>query len=47
LEDPQSKSIGIGIMKKRVRDIDASLTITSQPGKGTDVLVTLQGSTQE
>jgi signal transduction histidine kinase len=46
-ENPQIHGIGISIMNSRVRDIDASLTITSQPGKGTEVLVTRPGSTHE
>ena len=44
-ENPQIHGIGISIMNSRVRDIDASLSITSRPGKGTEVLVTRPGST--
>jgi PAS domain S-box-containing protein len=44
-ENPQIHGIGIRIMNSRVRDIDASLSITSRPGKGTEVLVTRPGST--
>jgi signal transduction histidine kinase len=46
-ENPQFHGMGISNMNSRAKDIEASLTITSQPGKGTEVLVTRPGSTHE
>lgn len=34
--------LGIGIMRDRAREINATLTITSQPGQGTEVLIEWQ-----
>jgi signal transduction histidine kinase len=34
--------LGIGIMRDRAREINAMLTITSQPGQGTEVLIEWQ-----
>ena len=38
-EDARSSGRGIGIMRDRARDIDATLSITSQPDVGTEVLI--------
>jgi two-component system nitrate/nitrite sensor histidine kinase NarX len=45
-EDPGAAGLGLGIMRDRAREIDATLTITSQPGKGTEVLVEWQNPGQ-
>ena len=37
--DIQSSGLGIGIMRERAREINAALSITSQPDLGTEVLV--------
>jgi len=42
LDEPQSSGMGIGIMRDRAREIDAALSITSQPDLGTEVLVEWQ-----
>jgi PAS domain S-box-containing protein len=41
-EGAQSSGLGIGIMRERARDIGATLSITSQPDLGTEVLVEWQ-----
>ena len=41
-EGTRPAGLGIGIMRDRARDIDATLSITSQPDLGTEVLVEWQ-----
>jgi signal transduction histidine kinase len=41
-EGTQPAGLGLGIMHDRARDIDATLSITSQPGLGTEILVEWQ-----
>jgi signal transduction histidine kinase len=33
-----NKSLGLGIIRERAKEVGASVTITSQPGKGTEIL---------
>jgi len=47
LENEQTSGLGFGIMRDRARDINATLNISSQLDKGTDVLVEWQASKQE
>lgn len=47
LENVQTSGLGFGIMRDRARDINATLDISSQLDKGTDVLVEWQASKQE
>jgi PAS domain S-box-containing protein len=42
-QDIQAQSLGVGIMKERAREINARLSIESQPGQGT--IITVQWST--
>jgi signal transduction histidine kinase len=41
-EDVQPAGLGLGIMRDRAREIDATLSLTSQPDLGTEVLVAWQ-----
>jgi RimJ/RimL family protein N-acetyltransferase len=44
IENTPPAGMGLGIMRDRAREIDATLRITSQPGQGTEVLVAWQES---
>ncbi|MBP1707138.1 MAG: Histidine kinase-, gyrase and HSP90-like ATPase, partial [Chloroflexi bacterium] len=35
-----SKSLGLGIIRERVKEIGASLSLQSRPGSGTEISVT-------
>lgn len=39
VDDVRPDSLGFGIMRERAAEIEATLTITSQPGAGTDILL--------
>ena len=41
-EEPHPSGLGIGIMRDRAQEIDATLSITSQPDQGTEILVEWQ-----
>jgi PAS domain S-box-containing protein len=38
-QDIQAQSLGVGIMKERAREINAQLSIESQPGGGTTIII--------
>jgi PAS domain S-box-containing protein len=40
IQDVRAKSLGLGIMKERAREINAGLSIESQPAQGTHITVT-------
>jgi signal transduction histidine kinase len=46
-EDTKPAGLGLGIMRDRAQEIDAKLSITSQPGLGTEILVEWQASRED
>ena len=47
LDDIRAQQMGLRIMRERAQDIGADLCIQSQPGRGTELVVTWPGMGQE